>query len=400
MLATAALAAVTFYGDVLPILQRRCQLCHRPGEIAPMSLLTYQQARPWARAMRQAVLTRKMPPWFAAAASQPFSNDAHLSPEEIDVIDRWASTGAAAGDAGKAPQSVAWPNGWNIEAPDVVVRMPQSVHVPAKEELDYQFIILPLSLSEDRWAKSVEIRPGARGVVHHVVAYIREPGSDWLRDAPKGKPFVQPGVTRSDILAVYAPGQPPMECLPGMAKKVPAGSDLVLQMHYTPSGRAVDDRTSVGIVWAQALPERRVLTLQLATTNFHIPPGDANYRVSVSGTLPNNALLLSMFPHMHLRGKAFEYALVESGGHIDTLLRVAPYNFSWQLDYRLAVPRLLKKGARLMCTAWYDNSPNNPRNPDPTEEVGYGEQSRDEMMVGFFDVAVPVDIDKRSFFVR
>lgn len=396
----AALLAATFYHDVLPVLQRHCQSCHRPGEIAPIPLLTYAQTRPWAKAIRQAVLTRKMPPWFAAEASVRFENDPRLTPEEIAVIDSWASNGAPAGDPKTAPPPVTWPSGWNIPKPDRTFEMPEAVHVPAKEELDYQFIVLPLNLKEDRWVQAAEIRPGARAAVHHVVLYVREPGSSWLRDAPTGKPFVRTGVTYSDILAIYAPGQPPMRCRPGMAKKIPAGSDLVLQMHYTPAGHALDDRTSVGIVWAAQPPDKRVLTLQLDTTRFVIPAGDRNYRVSVSGTLPNDAELLSMFPHMHLRGKAFEYSLVQPGGRVETLLRVAPYDFSWQLDYRLAEPRLLKKGTLLLCTAWYDNSPNNPRNPDPTQDVTYGEQSRDEMMVGFFDVAVPANVDKSSFFVR
>jgi hypothetical protein len=261
-------------------------------------------------------------------------------------------------------------------------------------------MIVPLGVAEDRWAEAVEIRPGERGVVHHAVAYVREPNDPWLRDAPVGKPFTRPGVTRADILAIYTPGQPPAICRPGMARKVPAGSDLVLQMHYAPNGRAVSDRTSVGILWSRREPELRVLTLQVGTTGLHIPPGDADYRISASGTLPNDALLLSLFPHMHLRGKAFEYSLVQPDGRYELLLRVAPWRFDWQMSYVFTDPVPLKAGVRLRCTAWYDNSPNNPANPDPAAEVGYGEQSRDEMMVGFFDVAVPAAVDKRQFFVR
>jgi hypothetical protein len=237
--------------------------------------------------------------------------------------------------------------------------------------------------------RAAAIMPGHRAIVHHVVAYIREPGDTWLH-----------GPTTNDMLVVYAPGQPEMVCLPGMAKKIPAGADLVLQIHYTPNGHAVDDRTSIGIRFAQSPPEKRVLTLQLNAVDFEIPVGEANHRVTVSGTLPNDCLLLSLFPHMHLRGKAFEYAIIEAGGRVETLLRVAPYDFAWQLNYRLAGPRLLKKGTRLRATAWYDNSPNNPRNPDPTVDVSYGEQSTQEMMVGFFDVAVPAGMDKAGFFLR
>lgn len=395
------LQAATFYKDVLPILQKRCQSCHRPGEVAPMAFLTYEQVRPWARAIRQAVLRKKMPPWFAESTSVRFENDARLSAEEVAVLVEWADQKAPAGDIRDAPPAVHWTSGWNIPKPDLSVKMPVAVTVPVREEIDYQFIILPLNLKEDRWVQAAEIRPGERSVVHHAVVYVREKDDPWLRDASPGKPFVRPGVTRNDILAIYAPGQPAMVTPPGMAKKIPAGADLVLQMHYTPNGKtAVQDRTTIGIVWAKEPPEKRVLTLQLATTDFRIPPGEPNHRVSVSGTMPNDALLLSLFPHLHLRGKAFEYAIVKPGGVYETLLRVAPYDFFWQLNYRLAEPRLLLKGTRLLCTAWYDNSPNNPRNPDPEAEVTYGEQSDDEMMVGFFDVAVPANVDKASFFIR
>jgi hypothetical protein len=392
--------SATFHEDVLPILQKRCHTCHRPGQIAPMPLVDYRGTRPWAKAIREAVMLGKMPPWFAESASVRFENDPRLTEEEIATLDAWVSAGAPEGDPKKAPPAVQRQPGWSIPAPNLAVAMPEPVSVPATGQLDYQFVILPLGLTEDRWVRAAEIRPGRRAVVHHAVAYIRERESPWLRDAPMGKPFARPGVTTSDILAIYAPGQPAMVCRPGMARKIPAGADLVLQIHYTPNGRAVEDRTSVGLVWAERPPEHRVLTLQIATTTFRIPAGEPDHRVSAFGTLPNQALLLSLFPHLHLRGKAFEYSIVEPGGRVETLLRVAPYNFSWQLNYRLADPRRLAKGTRIRCTAWYDNSANNPRNPDPTADVRYGEQSDEEMMVGFFDVAVPAGMDKEAFFVR
>jgi hypothetical protein len=278
--------------------------------------------------------------------------------------------------------------------------MPEPFIVPARDETDYQYVILPLNSKEDRWVNHAEIRPGARSAVHHAVAYIREPAGTWLRNRPVGKPFPHGGATKSDILAIYTPGQQPMTCPPGMAKRIPAGSDIVLQMHYTPTGKPVADRTSVGMVFLREKPARRVLTLQIDTTDFRIPPGESNHRVSASGTLPHDALLLSLFPHLHLRGKAAEYEIVEPGGRIETLLRVAPYDFYWQLNYVLAQPRLLSAGTRLRVTAWYDNSPNNPRNPDPAAEVVYGERSSDEMMIGFFDVAVDPALDKPAFFRR
>jgi hypothetical protein len=205
-------------------------------------------------------------------------------------------------------------------------------------------------------------------------------------------------VTTSDILAIYTPGQEAAVLPRGMARKIPAGSDLVFQLHYTPSGTEVQDQTSLGLVFAKSPPSKRVFTLQMGTAQFLIPPGESNHRVSVAGTMPAGSLLLSMFPHLHLRGKAFAYERIEPGGRVTTLLEVRPYDFFWQLNYRLREPLPMPAGTLLRFTAWYDNSANNPRNPDPSAEVGYGEQSRDEMMIGFFDVAVDPDLDKDAFF--
>lgn len=362
-----------------------------------MALTTYKQVRPWTKAIREVTRQRKMPPWFAETASLHFSNEAKLSERELSTIEEWAAHNAPEGTPPEQP--IRLPPA-QVFPPDLLLTMPQAVNVPAKGELEYQLIILPEPFPQERWVQAVEIRPGARGVVHHVVLYVRERGSSWLAGRPAGKAFVQPGPTTIDILAVYAPGQPPAVFPRGMAKKIPAGADLVLQIHYTSSGRAAQDRTQVALQFAKAKPERRVITVQIASTNFLIPAGEAGVRVAAAGTIPNDCLLLGLFPHMHLRGSAFEYALVEPGGHVETLLRVKPYNFHWQLYYRLAEPRLLKKGSRLRCTAWYDNSANNPLNPDPSEDVIYGEPSSAEMMVGFFDVAVPAEMDKNRFFVR
>ncbi len=386
-----------FHQDVLPILRRHCIKCHQQGGIAPMALDTYEQARPWAKAIRESTLRRKMPPWFVEQSSVRFENEARLSDAEIAAIDRWVRDGAL---PGSAPEIKAAKTPAGLSPADLVISMPEPVHVPARGELPYQFIILPQQFPEERWVRGVEVRPGAARVVHHAVVYVRERESNWLRGLPPGRPFSGGGVTQSDILAVYAPGQAPAVFPEGMAKKIPAGADLVLQMHYTPSGNALFDRTAVAIQFHRDRVERRVLTLQIATTHFLIPAGEPDHRVTASGTLPNDSMLLGLFPHMHLRGKAFEYALIEPGGQVETLLRVKPYDFHWQLDYRLAKPRLLRKGTRLRCTAWYDNSVNNPRNPDPGADVRYGEPSGAEMMVGFFDVAVPSWMDKNAFFLR
>jgi hypothetical protein len=398
-----ALAQPVFYKDVLPILQQHCQQCHRPGEIAPMPFMTYTETRPWAQSIREQAIARKMPPWFADPAYGRFANDRSLSPAEISTVSAWASAGAPAGDPKHAPPPREWPQGWNIGTPDEVFEMPAAFNVPANGAVDYQYLILPTHFTEDRWIQKVEVRPADRSTVHHAVVYIREPGSKWLEGQPRETAFSVPiskGFTTSDILMVYTPGNSFDGWKPSVAKRIKAGSDLVLQMHYTTNGRAAQDRTRIGLVFAKQPPQQAVLSLQMSNDRFVIPPGDSNYRVQVSGTLPNDALLIGMFPHMHLRGKAFEYLITEPNGRVETLLKVNHYDFQWQLNYRLSQPRLLKAGTHLTWIGYFDNSANNPRNPDPTAEVRYGEQSWDEMMIGFFDVVVDSEIDKPRFFER
>jgi len=408
--ANRATEAPTFYKDVLPILQDHCQNCHRPGEAAPMPFVTYQETKPWAREIAAAVATKTMPPWFADPRFGHFSDDPSLNSQQIASITAWAKAGAPAGDTKDAPAPRHWVEGWNIAQPDVVVTMPMPVQIPARGQVEYTYEIVPTHFTEDKWVKMAEVRPSAREHVHHAVVYVRPPDSSWLRHAPVGEPFtasmlsdpqerLQAHETTSDLLLVYAPGSSPDKWADGMAKFIPAGSDLVFQMHYTTNGAAANDQTSVGMVFAKDTPAKRVVTLQLNDHALLIPPGAKDFRVEVEGTLPNDAILLSLFPHMHLRGKRFEYDIVHDDGRVETLLRVN-YHFHWQLSYKLAQPRALKAGTRLRAVAWYDNSKDNPHNPDPTKLVRWGDQTSDEMMVGFFDVAIPAGMDKWRFFVR
>ena len=415
----------TFYRDVLPILQRHCQSCHRAEGIAPLPFETLGQTRPVASAIRRATQDKTMPPWFAEAGIGRFSNDPSLSAEELATIAAWADGGAPAGAVTDAPPPVKRVESWSIARPDVILQMPRPVALPGQGEIDYTYEIVPTHFTEDRWVRVAEILPSARANVHHAVVYVRPPDSNWLRHAPVGVPFTAEGLadprdrrdahwTDSDILLVYAPGSSPDEWPDTMAKFVPAGSDLVFQMHYTSNGRPVKDRSSVGLIFSKKAPPQRVLTLQLTNDHFVIPPGAPDYRVEARGTLPNDALLLSFMPHMHLRGKRFEYNIVHrsspgasSGGgaagqaavELEPLLRVN-YHFHWQMSYRLAQPRPLRAGTELQAVAWFDNSRGNPHNPDPNAEVRWGEQTYDEMMVGFFDVAVAAGTDKRKFFER
>jgi mono/diheme cytochrome c family protein len=407
---SGASPAPTFYKDVLPILQDHCQSCHRAGEVAPMPLETYKQAQAWAPAIAHAVGMKMMPPWFADPRYGHFANDSSLTENQIAAIVAWVKADAPAGDPHDAPPPRQWAQGWDIPQPDLVVKMPKAIKIPARGEVEYTYEIVPTHFVEDRWVQMSEFRPGSPAHVHHAVVYIRPPDSKWLRHAPMGEPFTastltdpveqrQAHETTSDLLLVYAPGSSPDQWPDGMAKFVPAGSDLVFQMHYTTNGMADEDQTSIGLVFSKSPPKQRVITLQLNNHALIIPPEADDFRVEVQGTLPNDATLLSFFPHMHLRGKRFEYDIVHDDGSVEILLRVN-YHFHWQLSYKLAEPRLLKAGTKLRAIAWYDNSKNNPHNPDPEKTVTWGDQTSDEMMVGFFDVAVPAGMSKEQFFVR
>jgi hypothetical protein len=410
--------AATFCRDVLPILQQRCQICHRAEGIAPMRFETYEQTRPYAAAIAAAAQNKSMPPWFADPKIGHFSNDPSLSAEQIAVLGAWATAGAPAGDAHDAPPPVHWAESWSIPQPDMVLKMPKGVPLPASGDVEYTYEIVPTGFKEDRWVQVVEVLPSLRANVHHAVVYVRPPDSQWMRHAPIGVPFTASTLTDpedrhgahwtdSDVLLVYAPGSSPDNWPDNMAKFIPAGSDLVFQMHYTTNGHPASDRTSVGLIFAKHAPTQRVLTLQLTNDHFVIPPGVPDYRVEARGTLPNDATLLSLFPHMHLRGNRFEYNIIHrekvSGARpdqeIEPLLDVH-YHFHWQMSYKLAEPRFLKAGTELQAIAWYDNSRDNPHNPDPEAAVRWGEQTYDEMMVGFFDVAVAANLDKHSYFIR
>jgi hypothetical protein len=401
-------SGVTFYRDVLPILQNKCQECHRPGEAAPMSFLTYDSTRPWAKAMKAAVLTKKMPPWFADPHTGKWANDRTLPDSAKQTLLAWVDAGAPAGDPNDAPKPMQFTDGWAIPKPDLVFEAPE-FDVPASGTIDYQYIVIPTNFKQDTWIQYAEARPGDREHVHHIIAFVRDPGSEWLKDAKPGVPFVPAAAIREaarrgqrpqgggdgggqpGFLIGYAPGVPPEMLAPGQARLVKAGSDLVLQMHYTANGKTGKDHTRIGVVLAKEPPKVKVLTLAASNDQFAIPPGDPNYEVESKITLQQETTLIGLLPHMHLRGKDFEYRLVYPTGEKEVLLRVPRYDFSWQLWYTFDKPKVIPAGTTIECTAHFDNSPNNPANPDPKKEVHFGEQSWEEMMIGFFHVAVNAD---------
>lgn len=395
-IATAAFAAPpTFNKDIQPILANRCQGCHRAGEIGPMSFMTYAEVRPWAKAIKQSVSTKKMPPWFADSHYGKWANDRSMPQSEIDTLIAWVDGGSTEGSAEDKRPPREFLAGWNIPQPDLVVGMDKAFPVPAGSKVDYQYIVIPLNLKEDKWVQMVESRPSDPSVVHHVVVFVRDPASKWLREVPPQTPTAPQENARqhvggfgNEILHIYTPGNVPDIFRPGQAKKIKAGSDLVFQMHYTSTKKSTEDKTHIGLIWAKEPPQERIMTFAVGDDEFTIPPGAPNFPVEGEFKVPNDATLLSFFPHMHLRGKAFEIALVREGQQPETLLKLPRYDFNWQLTYKLESPIVLKPGMKLKATGYFDNSPNNPHNPDPKATVKWGEQSWEEMMYGFFDIAV------------
>ena len=414
LLAVAAASAVnaatapTFTKDVAPILQKNCQVCHRPGEAGPFSMLTYEQTRPWAAAMKEAVVTRKMPPWFADPHYGKFTNANALTQSEIDTIAAWADAKAPKGDPKDLPAPVNFVEGWQIGQPDLIFQLPQPFDIPASGVIDYQHIIVPSGFTQDTWVQAAEVRPTDRAVVHHIIAFVREPKSNWFKGQKPGVFFLAPQVKTteepdtsalpSDFLVGYAPGQPAEILRPGQAKLIKAGSDFVFQVHYTPNGKPTRDQTRLGIVLAKQPPQERVLTLSATNGTFKIPPGDPDYRVDAAFEINTDVKLSGLHPHMHGRGKDFEYRVVYPTGEKQTLLSVPHYNWHWQNWYTLDQPILLPKGTKIECTAHFDNSANNPDNADPTREVPWGEQSWDEMMVGFFNLVFDAKMPVQDLF--
>jgi hypothetical protein len=389
-------AQVTFSRDVAPVLYRHCTTCHRAGEIAPMSLVSYEEARPWAKSIREKVSDGAMPPWHADPAYGHFSNDRRLSQQEKDVLVRWASSGAARGDPRDLPALPSYPAGWTIGQPDAIVSLPIAHPVPADGEVPYQYFEVPTTFTDDRWIQAVEVRPGNRSVVHHVLVFCREPNPAprelVLRPLPLESPAPSaspsaasaspPTVTpsrRGPLLATTAPGMNATVFPPGTAMLLKAGSVLTFQMHYTTNGEVTTDRTSIGFVFAKKPPGIEVRATAFTNGRFVIPAGAPDHAVESGVSFLDDVTLYSIFPHTHVRGKRWEYQLTTPDGRTETLLSVPRYDFNWQTDYVFAAPLKVAKGSVLRAVARYDNSPANPANPDPNVEVRWGEQTWEEM---------------------
>jgi len=410
VLCIAATAApnstVTFYRDVLPILQKNCQECHRPGEVAPMSLLTYQDARPWAKAIKAAVKTEKMPPWFLNPKYEDhFSNSRKLSQAEIDTLVAWADNGSLEGDNKDKPAPRVFVDGWNIK-PDLVIEMPTEFPVPASGAVEYQYMRVKGNFSEDVWIEAAEMRPGDPGVVHHGEVWVIPPGSKWMEGATYGVSYPMSKMPKvpsddADVIGKFNPGVGAQTFKFGdSAKFIPRGSDLVFEIHYTTTGKATRDRTKVGMVLAKGPhTSRYFMSYGPTASNLVIPSGDGNAEVVGEVTVTSPTTLVYAQPHMHLRGKDYELRAVYPTGESESLLK-AKFDFNWQLGYYFSQPVVLPVGTRLLGISHFDNSANNPFNPDPTKEVVWGLQNWEEMSNCFLGLVFDAKTDPKKVFQR
>jgi peroxiredoxin len=383
--------AITYSKHIAPIVQEHCVVCHRPGQIGPFALTSYKAAAAWSETIRAVIEDGRMPPWHANPKYGKFVNDRRLPDDDRQKLIRWIDAGAPEGNQADLPPPKAFPeDGWRIRKPDLVFSMPESFTIPAQGDVPYQYYEVDPGFTEDTWVQEAEIRPQNRAVVHHATVFLRPPYQ--LKDG-KPTPFkkdelVMQGRLNSVHLVGYSAGLPPLVLPPGTAKKVPAHWRFVFQLHYRSTGTEQTDRARVGLVLADPKTVKRELATNMALyTELQIPAGKADQLVEASYHYPQDMLLYSLHPHMHLRGRSFRYEAQYPDGSRRILLDVPDYDFHWETIYTLAAPELLPAGTTVHCTAHYDNSANNPGNPDPNVIVRWGEQITDEMMIGYLDVA-------------
>jgi mono/diheme cytochrome c family protein len=369
----AGQAEVTYSQHVARILQKRCQDCHRPGEAAPFSLLTYDDALRHARMIKEVTTQRRMPPWHADPRYGKFTNERRLTSAEIETLAAWVDGGKRRGDDKDLPPAVDWPTGWKFGKPDIVFTMPEEFEVPAEGSLPYQHYYVETGFTEDRWVQKAEARPGAPSVVHHVVIYLLQEGQK--------KPFSNDG--NMSVLVGWAPGDLGLDCPPDTALRIPKGARLMFELHYTPNGKKVKDRSSVGITFAKAPPRFEMMMNSFANESISLPPQDPHYKAEAVWRIRADARILSFTPHMHWRGKDYRYEVIYPDGRREVLLSVPRWDFNWQNVYSFREPVKLPTGSKVYSVAHWDNSRNNPYNPDPGKQVKFGLQTWEEMMVGW-----------------
>ena len=431
-------SAATFSKDVAPIFFKNCAECHRTGEAAPMSLLSYKEARPWAKSIKEKVVTREMPPWHADPHYGQFSNDRRLTQRDVDTIVSWVDGGAPEGNPRDLPPAPKFVDGWNIGKPDVVLTMPEEFTLAASGPDEYQYFEIPTNFTEDKYVQFAEARPGNRKIVHHIIAFIRPPAKGAPQNQPKmskeeiekyreqmekesifyrdgflmrmkgdvpvyddgcALPSGGSGLRRDggggqddqmgELLAGFAPGMNATFLEPGSVKRIPAGSKIIFQMHYSKAaGKVEKDRSMVGLIFAKAPVDKNVRTHPISNNYFKIPPGAERHKVTACWTPKDDIHILTLMPHMHVRGVAMEIKAFYPDGRSETLLNVPNYSFSWQTVYYTKKALAIPKGTRLIVTAYFDNSAKNKSNPDPTQAVRFGEPTYDDMMIGWINYTV------------
>jgi len=427
-----SLKNVTFSKDVAPILFSACVQCHKPNDLAPMSLLTYKDARPWAKSIKEKVLKHEMPPWHADPHYGTFANDRRLTQKQIDTIVAWVDQGANEGNPKDLPPAPEFTEGWHLGKPDVVLTMPEEFTFAAQGPDEYRYFRIPTNFKEDVWVQAAEAKPGNRRIVHHIIAFVvkprpkPDPNAKKLPPVPKefmdafqkniifyedgylnrvkadapvfddgcatkegGSGIFRDGSGKDDggenFLCGMSPGRDVDSWEPGTAKRIPAGATIVLQIHYSRSGKEEKDRSSVGLVFAKAPPDKVVQTRPVSNYHFQIPPGAPNHEVTACFTMNADAHITALMPHMHLRGKSMRIEAHYPDGRSEVLLNVPTYSFSWQTNYYLKQPAAVPKGTRIVCIATFDNSAGNKYNPDPMKAVRFGDPTYDEMMIGFVE---------------
>jgi mono/diheme cytochrome c family protein len=372
---TAAKEEITYSKQVARIIQEKCQDCHHPNTAAPFALMNYEDAVNWAAMMKEVVLQRRMPPWHADPRFGNFREERRLSQDEIETVVAWINNGTPQGNPRDLPAPVDYPDGWRIGTPDVVLELPREVTLPATGTIPYLYFETPTNFKEDVYIQAAEARPGNRAAVHHILLFYKMPGEK------QGRLF-------ENWIDGAAPGNIPLQLPEGVGRRIPAGATLIWQMHYTATGKEEKDRSQYAFRFCKEKPKREALVASIRNHRFRIPAGDPNYKVESSFTTPKDVLLYSFSPHMHVRGKDFDYTAVYPDGKKEILLSVPQYDFNWQSAYRLKSPKRLPAGTRIDCTAHYDNSKGNPANPDPTKQVTWGDQTWQEMMIGYVDYIV------------
>jgi peroxiredoxin len=376
----ASTGDITYSQQISRLMQKHCVSCHRPGQIAPFALTSYAEVSAWAETMREVIAEGRMPPWHANPEHGEFANEATMSDAEKQLFDQWVENGVPEGDPTLLPDPLEFVEGWRIPEPDVVFRMPEAFTVPATGVVPYQYFTIDPGFEDDVWIQGAEVRPGNAAVVHHASVFYLPPG--------QSEPRVEDPLF--NLVAGFAPGSPAGLWPEGHARFVPAGSKLVFQMHYTPNGREQADQSEVGLVFAESGWAPKEIKFGVAVnTNFRIPPGAANHRVDAGYQFTQDTLLHVLIPHMHYRGKSFRFTARYPDGREAILLDVPRYDFNWQNAYLLDSPLRMPTGTVLMCAGHFDNSPDNPMNPDPTQEVRWGDQTWEEMMLGTFVISLP-----------